>query len=52
MLDEASPHVGAEAGDEDALRIALRRARVSCVAGRVEPDVEVGAWSGRSLGAA
>jgi hypothetical protein len=37
MLDEGGPHVGAGAGVEEALRIVLRRARVSCVAERIEP---------------
>jgi hypothetical protein len=52
MLDEASPHVGAEMGVEAALRIVLRAARVSCVAERVEPYGGVGAWSGLSHEAA
>jgi hypothetical protein len=37
MLDDASPHVGASVGVEEALRTVLRRARVSCVAERIEP---------------
>jgi hypothetical protein len=37
MLDAASPHVRAEAGVEEALRMVLRRARVNCVAERIQP---------------
>jgi hypothetical protein len=46
MLDEAGPHVGAGVGVEEALRTVLRRARVSCMAERVEPYGEVGVWAG------
>jgi hypothetical protein len=46
MLDEASPHVGADMGVQEALRTVLRMARVSCVAERIEPYGEQGAWSG------
>jgi hypothetical protein len=45
MLDEANPHVGAEAGVEEALRIVLRRAHVSCVAERIEPYGETNGGS-------
>jgi hypothetical protein len=45
MLDEASPHVGAEMGIQEALRTVLRMARVNCVAERIEPYGEQGAWS-------
>jgi hypothetical protein len=45
MLDEASPHVGAGVGVEEALRTVLRRARVSCMAERIEPYGEVSGWT-------
>jgi hypothetical protein len=45
MLDEGGPHVGAGAGVEEALRTVLRRARVGCMADRVEPYGAVDAWS-------
>jgi hypothetical protein len=46
MIDEAGTHVGAEMGVQEALRIVLRRARVSCVSERIEPYGEVGTSSG------
>jgi hypothetical protein len=46
MLDEGSPHVRADMGVQEALRTVLRSARVSCVAERIEPSGEQGAWSG------
>jgi hypothetical protein len=45
MIDEASPHVRAGVGVEEALRTVLQKARVSSMAERVEPYGEVGAWS-------
>jgi hypothetical protein len=44
MIDEANPHVGVGVGVEEALRTVLRRARVGCMAERVVPYGEVGAW--------
>jgi hypothetical protein len=57
MLDEASPHVGAQAGVEEALRTVLRRARVSYVAERIVPYGEAGGgmdawWRGHGAAAA
>jgi hypothetical protein len=46
MLDVSGPHVGDGLGVEAALRTVLRRARVSCMAERVEAYGGVGAWSG------
>jgi hypothetical protein len=46
MLDEARTHVGADMGVQEALRTVLWSARVSCVAERIEPYGEQGAWSG------
>jgi hypothetical protein len=45
MLDEANPHVGDGVGVEEALRTVLQRARVGCMAERIEPYGAVDAWS-------
>jgi hypothetical protein len=51
MLDEAGPHVRADVGIEEALRAVLQRARVSCMAERIVPYGEVGAWGGWGVSA-
>jgi hypothetical protein len=46
VIDASGPHVGGGVGVEEALRIVLQQARVSCMAEQVDGYGAMGAWSG------